>query len=432
MKFEFCLWGMSLLLLFPVRSPAVDFSDRAVMTFEAKGGMSKESTGLTQPRDFERVIRDFAAARHDMATNNAVRFNVPFPAEAELFFRAAETGTWEMVSNRFDRLKPSGDYGPVSPALRNGLWASVHETFGIWEIWEGWKHDSALLAMVYEPIMAGLPKGSIYFGGTDYGRFVITTASALRNPPPLYVITQNALADNTYLDHVRALYGTSIWVPSLADSAAAFQRYVDEVKSGVRKANSQIKMVNGRVTVAGVAGVMELNGILAGMIVEHNKDAHPFFVEESYIIEWMYPYLQPHGLVMSLNPSKLDRLPEDVIARDTAFWAEYEKKLFAQPTFETNTEARKAFSKMRTAIAGLYAYRKLNASAVAAFQQAIRLYPDSPEAFFRLAKLYEEAGQFTDAVKTLEAFIARKPPFGLEKAEEYLKALREGREKLKG
>ena len=40
-----------------------------------------------------------------------------------------------------------------------------------------------------------------------------------------------------------------------------------------------------RVQVSGAAGVMEINGILAQMIFEHNNYHHDFYVEESYVME---------------------------------------------------------------------------------------------------------------------------------------------------
>ena len=53
---------------------------------------------------------------------------------------------------------------------------------------------------------------------------------------------------------------------------------------------------------------MEINGILTKMMWDHDRLRHSFYVEESYVIPWMYPYLSPHGLIMKLNA---DRTPYD-------------------------------------------------------------------------------------------------------------------------
>ena len=93
---------------------------------------------------------------------------------------------------------------------------------------------------------------SIFFGGTDPGRFVPTYMiySALFRPD-VYLITQYALADDTYMSVERDLYGDEIWIPSKEDSAEAFNVYVDEVQRGVRQANGDLKIENGRVQVTG-------------------------------------------------------------------------------------------------------------------------------------------------------------------------------------
>ena len=136
-----------------------------------------------------------------------------------------------------------------------------------------------------------MEKYSIFFGGTDPGRFVPTYMiySALFRPD-VYLITQNALADDTYMSVERDLYGDEIWIPSKEDSAEAFNVYVDEVQRGVRQANGDVKIENGRVQVTGALGVMEINGILTKMMHDHDRLRHAFYVEESYVIPWMYPY----------------------------------------------------------------------------------------------------------------------------------------------
>lgn len=269
-----------------------------------------------------------------------------------------------------------------------------------------------------------MPTGSIYFGGTDYGRFVITTVNALQEPPPVFCITQNALADKTYAAHLRAVYGDSIWLPQMEDSARAFQRYVEEVRSGKRPKNAELEIDNGRVKVSGALGVMEINGILCELIFEHNKASHAFYVEESYVLNWMYPYLEPHGLIMKLNAQPLDALPAESVDRDLHYWTEYENLLLAHPGFREDFEAEKAFSKLRSAIVGLYVHRELYEEAELAFEQAIRLCPVSPEASFRLAKMYVENERISDAVRIMDAYVKRDPPYAREEAMRYLDELK--------
>ena len=227
---------------------------------------------------------------------------------------------------------------------------------------------------------------SIFFGGTDPGRFVPTYMIYSANfRPDVYLITQNALADGTYMSVERDLYGDEIWIPSNDDSAEAFNVYVDEVQRGVRPANGDLKIENGRVQVTGALGVMEINGILTKMMWDHDRLRHAFYVEESYVIPWMYPYLSPHGLIMKLNA---DRTPYDpkTTAKDRDFWDWYTRRLLSDPMYRRDFAGQKSFSKLRAAIAGLYSKQGRHADAAQAYREACLLYPASPEASFRYAQ----------------------------------------------
>ena len=372
--------------------------------------------------DFGQTVRDFSANRHKLIQELAARLNLPLPPEAEAFFQAALAGDWTAVSNQLAQMQAQDPCQARQPALMNELWAPIHETWGLYEVWAGLKEDSELMAKFTEPILDSMPAGSIYFGGTDPGRFAITAANALRDPPPVFCLTQNALADNSYMAYLRATCGDRIWLPSQEDSNAAFQQYVNDVKAGRIQAGADIKIEDGKVSVEGVAGVMQINGILARLIFDRNKAAHPFFVEESYVLNWMYPYLEPAGLILKLNSEPLPELSPETIARDRQFWDETEARLVAMPGFAGNDDARKMFSKLRAAIAGVYAYRKLDADAEAAFRQAIRLCPSSPEASFRLTQMLADRKRMAEAVQTMENLLAVDP--ANETAKDYLQQLK--------
>lgn len=162
--------------------------------------------------DFGETVRQFSAARHTLATNLSLRLHHPLPAEADAFFRVATTGRWEAVSNQFERVKQQSPYDSANPALQNELWAPIHETMGIWEVWIGWKKSSALLAMFYEPALDSIPDGSIYFGGTDYGRFVITTVNAFAQASAYFLY----YAECPCRQHLRSTSAGGLWEQRLA------------------------------------------------------------------------------------------------------------------------------------------------------------------------------------------------------------------------
>ncbi|MDK2857712.1 MAG: hypothetical protein PWQ89_831 [Verrucomicrobiota bacterium] len=275
---------------------------------------------------------------------------------------------------------------------------------------------------------------AVFFGGTDPGRFVPTyMIYCPRVRPDIYLITQNALADNTYMAVMRDLYGDQIWIPSQRDSNRAFQEFVQGIQSGRIDAGADVKIDGGRVQVQGVGGVMQINGILCRQIFDHNRyitevktdestrqsgaavvpvgppgpggapRQRDFYVEESYAIPWMYPYLTPHGLIMKLNNTPTEITPE-MIKNDREFWDWYVARLVSDSKFERDIVARKTFSKLRTSIAGLYAARGYQAEAEYAFKQAVELYPISPEAVFRLADLYIRERRLAEAHAVIANF----------------------------
>ena len=276
---------------------------------------------------------------------------------------------------------------------------------------------------------------AIFFGGTDPGRFVPTyMIYCPQVRPDVYLITQNALADNTFMAATRDLYGDQIWIPSQLDSNRAFNEYVRGIKSGKIKAGADVQMEGGKVQVQGVGGVMQINGILCKMIFDHNQfitetktdeatrqagfavvprdpidpetgklRKRDFFVEESYVIPWMYPYLTPHGLIMKIN-NQPTKITKEMIKNDHDFWDWYVGRLVSDSKFTRDIVARKTFSKLRSAIAGLYDARGEKAEAEYAFKQAVQLYPLSPEATFRLANLYMSTRRFDEARAVISAF----------------------------
>ncbi|MGI5869799.1 MAG: DUF2723 domain-containing protein [Kiritimatiellia bacterium] len=233
----------------------------------------------------------------------------------------------------------------------------------------------------YPPAMT---TNAVFYGGTDPGRFVPTyMIYSAKVRPDVFLITQNALADNTYLDTMRFLYADQIWMPTLDDNSKAFQTYVEDVQAGRRPDYGGISYEGGRVQVNGALAVMEINGIITEQIFKKNRALHDFYVEESYAIRWMYPHLTPHGLIMKINDEPVNYSPQTV-RDDMDFWDWYARRLLSHPKYPRDFVARKTFSKLRGAIAGTYSQRRMLEQAERGFQEARMLYVYSPEATLRL------------------------------------------------
>jgi tetratricopeptide (TPR) repeat protein len=315
--------------------------------------------------------------------------------------------------------------------------------FGNWQLQgvDGIKAD--LLAKhgpeEFEKIWAAYPDptyppametNAIFFGGTDPGRFVPTyMIYSAKVRQDIYLITQNALADRTYMSTMRDMYGDQIWIPTAQDSDRSFREYIDAVRSGKVDAGAEIEVKDGKVSVQGVQGVMKINALLTEIIFNKNQfitepetdektrpsaaavvPAHAahqrraFYVEESYPMPWMYPYLTPHGLIMKVNSEKTAITPE-MIKKDRAFWNWYVDYLSKDKRFAIDITARKTFSKLRNSLGGLYQARGLYGEAEYAFRQAIALYDLSSESAFRLAMLYKTQGRFAEAIELMQALV---------------------------
>ncbi len=268
---------------------------------------------------------------------------------------------------------------------------------------------------------------AIFFGGTDPGRFVPTyMIYSAQVRPDVFLITQNALADPTYLDTMRSLYSDQIWMPTSVDNNRAFQEYVTLVKSGKLPNLGGITETPRGVQVTGALEVMEINALITKQIFDKNIAKHDFYVEESYAMRWMNPYLTPHGLIMKLNEKPLSISEfNKTIQFDMDFWDWYTRKLTSTTAYERDVAARRAFSKLRASIAGLYANRRMLQVAERAYIDGMLLYPYSPECTIRyMRELLYPYGRLEDSILYVEKLLYKdKNNVQAQSALEMLKSL---------
>jgi beta-lactamase regulating signal transducer with metallopeptidase domain len=393
-------------------------------------------------------LKSFVAEKEAQAEAASKTQGQKMPAEFRSFFAAAAKGNWLAVSNEFENFrKHAPQYKHPGSTddlhLRGTAWQAAIE---IWGTFDCLAVGDEKYAVAYgRDIIDSIPPGSIYFGGTDPGRFLITGMEKSQvNADPFFLLTQNALADSTYLDYVRTMYGGRIYIPTAEDSQKAFQDYTQDVAK--RQQNNQLKPGEdvkvdphtGRVQVSGQVAVMEINGLLVKDIFDRNTNQE-FYIEESFPLDWTYPYLEPHGLIFKLNRQPLPELSDEIVQRDHDYWtktvspmiggwlndgttiqeiAAFAEKIFAKhdfsgftgdPRFVENAYSQKMFSKERCSIAGLYAWRaqhatnaaekqRMNDAADFAFRQAWALCPYSPEPVSRYANFLTGQNRFSDAL----------------------------------
>lgn len=440
---------------------------------------------------------------------------------------------------------------PIHSVLAH--WADNEQRGHYFGYWFG--HDMFTPPFSIYPEME---KNAILFGGTDPGRFnptymifcesFIPASKKPRDPKfdrrDVYLITQNALADGTYLDYIRAHYNRSaqndpyffsnflrttreedmgttnilarmaipvdefftklgakiekrrrkngvyppkdnpvippgaaddpydvgayysqeIITPSPEDSQKAFGEYIQDAQRRLQhdmmspnepkqiKPGEDVKIIDNRISVSGQVAVMAINGLLTKIIFESNP-TNEFYVEESFPLDWMFPYLTPYGIIMKINRQPVAEMTEEMIQKDHKFWSEYSDRFignwitydttikeicdFAEkvyyrrdfsgfkgsPAFVRDDNAQKAFSKLRSAIGGVYMWRVQNGKIPAenqrclkeaefAFKQSFAYCPYSPEAVYKYVTLLVNQGRLEEAeiiVQTSLLFDADNP-----------------------
>src|SRR5215469_5073472 len=157
------------------------------------------------------------------------------------FFAAAKSGDWQAVNREFNALSdhaPSRDHsGTNDERLVGTRWADLME---IWGAFEAFSHgDQKYPALYANDIIESIPPGSIYFGGTESGRFLITAMQKSQvNGDPFFTLTQNALADGMYLHYLRSMYGKEIYIPTGEDSQRSFDEFYRDILKRLKTTNS--------------------------------------------------------------------------------------------------------------------------------------------------------------------------------------------------
>lgn len=395
-------------------------------------------------------LKSFVAEKEAQADAVARAEGKTMLPEYKSLFAAAGRGDWLAVSNVFDDLRkraPQYEHsGASDPRLRGPQWQALIETEGALE--QLANGDEKYEVAFGNDIIQSIPAGSIYFGGTDPGRFLVTALQKSQvDGDPFFTLTQNALADETYLQYLRSMYKGKIYIPTDEDLQRCFADYVQDaqqrLKEGKLKPGEDVRTdSDGRIQVSGEIAVMEINGLLVKIIFDKNPNRE-FCVEESFPLDWMYSYLEPHGLIMKINRQPLAVLPPDVVQRDHDYWSKYVQPMIGgwlnddttvedvavfvekiylkhefqgftgDPQFVQNGYSCKTFSKLRSSLAGVYAWRVNHATSPAdkermvreadfAFRQAWALCPYSPEAVYRYVNFLESQDRITDALLIAE------------------------------
>ena len=375
------------------------------------------------------------------------------------YFDAGIKGDWTEVKRLWkDLSRRSGQYtnSRLDESVRTLAWSPLLEA----ELaYEGFSQlDVKFIDAFARDVIDSIPRGSIYFGGTDYGRGLITAlCKSHEHADPFFTITQNALADGSYLEYLREIYGKRLVMPTDADSRKAYDAYVAEaavrLEKGELKPNEKItKDENGKYSVSGMDAVMGINALIAKTIFDANPE-HEFYIEESFVLEWMYPQLSSHGLILKLNRKPLAEITAAVVDKDRDYWrkqltrwigdwlreetslktiCEFSERLYVEVNLEEfkgdqdfamadrRYSPQSIFSKLRTAQAGVYTWRSQHAAtpeerkrmtkeADFAYRQAFALCPWSHQAVFRYEEFLNRQNRKDEALRLVETAAQTNP-----------------------
>jgi tetratricopeptide (TPR) repeat protein len=293
--------------------------------------------------------------------------------------------------------------------------------------WFGWMYGHDMLA--------DLPKDSFVFGGTDPGRFVPTYMvfgesfeKTKRDPQfdrrDLYIVTQNALADTFYNRYIRSHYTAErptefSWFEKLLGRDKTYPEerltfpHREEIMALFEDLMRKYQQ-SPTTTPNPQTDPVSLNSAVAEWIFLKNrdkKDGSPrqFFVEESFPMQWSYPYAIPHGLCYEINHDKMEALPPGTAEKDLAWWDDYIRKLEAVPGFRNDDLAQHSFAKLRNTGGNIYSFRNMNDAAERAYKQALYLWPGNTETTSNLVNLYTKMGRFKDARDLVAGYLPLDP-----------------------
>lgn len=377
--------------------------------------------GKTAEEIVAEKVRLFGQKRRAIAERIAHRLNQPLPPEIDAFFKAIDKGDWNEIQSRWKELATHTHQYSYSKGDRPDLepyWATVLDAYGVAEQAHNWPAQKLL--DYGNAILDSLQPGMVYVGGTDDGRWVPELMNETSDDPHI-IVTQNALADGTYLDFVRELYGDQFNTLSQEDSQRAFAEYTADAQKRLQHdqdfpnepkqvlPGENIQMVDGHVQVSGQASVMAINQILLQMLAAKNPDMS-FAVQESYPLRGTYADALPLGPLMELNAqSNENPFDQQLADQSVDYWRTTAQDLLADPTATSSSYAMKAYSHDINATANLLAAHNFPSEAEQAYTLASQLWPGNPEPVTGLAQVLAQTGRANEAQNLLNQFVSKYP-----------------------
>src|ERR1043166_2245554 len=359
-------------------------------------------------------VNQFARNWREVVRAIARKFKLEVPDELERFFEAVEAGRWDEIEGLAKALREN-----LRSADLLKLWPPVHETWGAVQEARNWPAQKLL---DYGNAILDSPRpGMVYVGGTDSGRWIPTMLNETSEGEHHIVLTQNGLADGTYLDYLNFLYGDRLATLSSDDSKRAFDEYLTDAQKRFRhdqefpdepkqvRPGEDIKVIENKTQVSGQVAVMSINEKLLEMLMAKNPDT-AFGLQESFPLKSTYADAMPLGPLMELRARDgQNAFTPELAAQSLDYWRAATQELLSDPTAAASEEALLANSHNIVAAANLLAAHNYMAEAEQAYRLSSQLWPANPEPIGGLSELLFRAGRADEARQLLDDF-ARKNP----------------------
>lgn len=367
-------------------------------------------------------LKRFGQSRRELVHVLARRHGATVSAGVERFFDAVETGDWSRIETAFALINggdSSAGHNTGRPPGIEPLWPAIIDAYGAAEQVHLWPAQQ--LIEYGEAILGSLRPGMVYVGGTDNGRWIPELLNDTSDGERHIIITQNGLADSTYLDYLAVLHGDRFTALTQQDSQQTFQDYITDAQRRLAhdtdfpnepkqiRPGEDVRMEDGRVQVSGRTAVMAINERLLQTLMEKNPDLS-FAIQESFPLQGTYADALPLGPLMELRaPDAGNDFTSERAGASLDFWKARTQEILENPGMVASESAMKSWSHDATSAANLLAAHDFHKEAEEAYRLSRQLWPGNPEAVGHLSRLLTRTGREEEAHRLVEQFIRDHP-----------------------
>ena len=405
---------------------AASGSSTARSSFDSRGSSTFRHREVSTAESPEAIVatkvRQFGQSRRAIAERIAHRLGKKLPPEIAAFFDAIEKGDWGEIESRWKELATHThqyDYSKNDRPDLKPFWATVLDAYGAAEQAHNWPAQQLL--DYGNAVLNSLRPDMVYVGGTDVGRWVPSLLNETSGGTPHIMLTQNALADGTYLEYVRELYGERFNTLSNEDSEHAFQNYMADVQKRLAhdqqfpdepkqiRPGENVQIIDGRVQVSGQVAVMAINEHILQMLMQKNPDLS-FAMQESFPLRGTYGDAVPLGPLMELGVKDAPTtFTAERATHSVDYWRNAAQLVLADPQATSSETTLKAYSHDINSTANLLAAHGFSSDAEQAYRLSTQLWPSNPEAVGGLANVLAQTGRHSEAHQLLANFTRDYP-----------------------